>query len=181
MATVAGSKGAHDCCMNKAKSATAGYMACDSRMGGAGMMGAPSCPDHGAMATAGMRDACDACADMMSCAHELSANGVQTQIVPLKNGVMFVFTTDTPARVRAVQTALARRNEHLAALTASGDHAKLCPECKSVRGAIASGKMSRETVNIEGGSFTLVTSTEPAMVAKLRAMASAQNSGRNKI
>ncbi len=128
-----------------------------------------------------MREPCDACADMIACTNELRSSGVQTQVLPLRNGVMFVFTTDTPARVRAVQNALARHNDRLIALASSGDRARLCPECKSVRGALASGKMTRETQNMEGGVFTLVTSSDPAIVAKLRTMATALGNTRNKI
>jgi hypothetical protein len=179
------SNGGRECCAGKAKGATAslGHEACNAKFLGAGMMGAPDCGNHGTAAmTAEMRANCDACADMVTCSNDLSANGVQTQIVPLKNGVMFVFTSDTPAHVRAIQNALARRSDRLNALAVSGDRAHLCPECKNVRGAIASGKMSRETVNIEGGCLTLVTSTDPALISKLRAMASTSpTSGRNKI
>ena len=57
----------------------------------------------------------------------------------------------------------------------SGDRAKLCPECKMVRGAIASGKLTRETVNIEGGCLTLMTSSDPSMVSKLHTMAGLSN------
>ncbi len=184
-ATVASSHGGRGCCAGKAKGATASMAndACTSKFLGAGMIGAPSCGNHGTSAiTAEMRGQCDACAEMVTCSNELSSNGVQTQIVPLKNGVMFVFTSDTPAHVRAVQNALARRSDRLNALAQSGDRARLCPECKNVRGAIASGKLTRETVNIEGGSLTLVTSTDPALITKLRAMASVGPSGsRNKI
>lgn len=185
-AMTASSHGGRECCAGKQKGATAaslGHEACTSKFLGAGMIGAPTCASHGTSAsTADMHGDCDACSDMVACSNELSSNGVQTQIVPLKNGVMFVYSSDTPAHVRAVQNALARRGDKLNALAQSGDRARLCPECKSVRGAIASGKLSRETVNVEGGCLTLVTSTDPALVAKLRAMASpSQSVGRNKI
>jgi hypothetical protein len=110
--------------------------------------------DDDAMRELAMHPDCDACADMVSYSQQLSENGAQTQILPLKNGVMFVYTTDTAARVRAVQAAMSRRTQRLIALASSGDKAKLCPECKTVRGAIASGKLTRETVNIEGGCHT---------------------------
>ncbi len=183
-ATVASNAG-HDCGGSNGKNAGAmAGQACGQGEGfvGAGMLGAPSCAAHGgSMSAAGGHGNCDACSDMMSTASVLSANGVQTQVVPLKNGVMFVYTTDTPAHVRAVQNALARRSDRLNVLAVSGDHARLCPECRNIRGAIASGKLTRETVNIEGGCLTLVTSSDPAMVAKLRSMALAsQANGRNK-
>ena len=48
----------------------------------------------------------------------------------------------------------------------AGDRARLCPECKAMRGAIASGKLTREMVAIDGGCATLMTSNDPAIVAK---------------
>ncbi len=182
---------AHDCSMKASAASAKGGACCAGKDAaatkemcnglGAGMLGAPGCSHHGAATAAEVKGTCDACAEMMTCANDLAANAVQTQVVPLKNGVMFVYTTDTPAHVRAAQNALARRNDRLNALTVSGDHARLCPECRSVRGAIASGKLTRETVNIEGGCLTLVTSSDPAMAAKLRSMAlAAQANGRNK-
>jgi hypothetical protein len=56
-------------------------------------------------------------------------------------------------------------------MTASGDKARLCSDCKAMRGAAASGKLSREIVNIEGGCLTLITSTDPALVARLHSLA----------
>ena len=180
--TSASAAGMDACCAGKLKGATAskGHESCAPGSIGAGMIGAPSCP-HGesSASLAEMNGDCDACADMVTCWTETSASGAQTQAVPLRNGVMFVYTTDTPAHVRAVQNAVARRGDRLVSLAQSGDRAKLCPECRSARGAIASGKLTRETVNIEGGCMTLVTSSDPAMVAKLRAMAAISN-GRNK-
>lgn len=181
-ASMASTAGMPECCANKMKGATAsmGHDACDSQALGAGMIGAPSCSHGNASAsTAEMKGNCDACAEMVTCSNEMSANNGLTQIVPLRNGVMFVYTTDTPAHVRAVQNAVARRGDRLVSLAQSGDRAQLCPECRNARGAIASGKLTRETVNIEGGCMTLVTSTDPALVAKLRAMAAVSN-GRNK-
>ena len=49
-----------------------------------------------------------------------------------------------------------------------------------MRGAIASGKLTREVVNIEGGCLTLMTSSDPAMVAKIHAMADTQGPRRTK-
>ena len=89
---------------------------------------------------------------------------------------MFVYTTDNQTHVRAIQSAIARRTQHLMSLASEGDRARLCPQCKAMRGAMASGKLTRETVNIEGGCLTLMTSSDPSMVARLRGMASAQQS-----
>ncbi len=116
-----------------------------------------------------MRD-CDACADMANCESELKSAGSNFQVVPLKNGVMYVYTADGPRNVRTVQSAIARRTERINAIV-TADNAKLCPDCKQMRGAMASGKLTREVVNIEGGAISLVTSTDPAMVARLYAMA----------
>jgi hypothetical protein len=123
---------------------------------------------------------CDACVDMAACEQAIEAAGGQTQIVPLKNGVMFVYTAEGQNRVHAVQAAMARRTEHLVAMTGAGERATLCPVCKAFRGAVASGKLSRETVNIEGGCLTLMTSNDPSIVAKLHAMAGAQTTARIK-
>ncbi|MBI5710288.1 MAG: hypothetical protein HZC42_08305 [Candidatus Eisenbacteria bacterium] len=148
---------------------------------GAGAAGG-SCSSRGTSAAAGRWDHgdCDACADMARSEDELSNMGASVQTVPLKNGVMFVYTADSPARVRGVQAALARRNERLSAMTTAGDKAKLCPDCKALRGAAASGKLRRETVNIEGGCLNLMTSDDPAVVAKIHAMTGAQTAARVK-
>lgn len=135
------------------------------------------CKGYGMAATAAavaVHQDCDACADMAACERELTALGATSQIVPLKNGVMLVFTTDTPARVRAVQTALARRSERMAHMTTAGVSAHLCNECKAMRGAAASGKLQREVVNIEGGALTLMTSNDPKVVARLHDMSGTQ-------
>jgi hypothetical protein len=116
---------------------------------------------------------CDGCADMAHCEQEIMNAGGHVQIVQLKNGVMYMYTAESSAGVRAVQAAVSHRNEHLAAWTTAGDHVHLCDECKTMRGAAASGKLTREVVNIEGGCLTLVTSIDPAIVVKLHAMAQA--------
>lgn len=113
---------------------------------------------------------CDACADMNNCEGELKSAGATTQVVKLKNGVMYVYTAHDAAQVRAVQAAVAQRNDRIAAINVSGEKAKLCPDCKVMRGAMASGKLSREMVPIEGGCLTLVTSSDPSIVIKLHAM-----------
>ena len=47
---------------------------------------------------------------------------------------------------------------------------KLCDDCKQLRGAIASGKLNREVVNVERGVMTLVTSNDRSVVQRIRAM-----------
>lgn len=131
-----------------------------------------SCSGKGVGATAGMSSGhdCDACADMAMCDTELKSAGAQYQVVPLKNGVMYVYTADGARDVRAVQAAISRRADRVQSLV-SADKAKLCPECRQLRGAMASGKLVREVVNVEGGSISLVTSSDPSVVARLYAMA----------
>lgn len=133
------------------------------------MAAGSSCSSHGSATMAA--HSCDACSDMATCEGELSAAGARAQIVPLKNGVMYVYTADSPDRIRAVQAAVARSNERVRSTLAAGDRAKLCPGCKQVRGAMASGKMHREVVNVETGAMTLVTSNDKSIVNRLHASA----------
>jgi hypothetical protein len=114
---------------------------------------------------------CDACSDMAFCDGEVRSLGATVQLVPLKNGVMYVYTAEGPNKVHAVQASMGRRNDRMQGILAAGDKAHLCSSCKSVRGAIASGKLNRELVNIEGGCLTLMTSNDPAMVAKIYSLA----------
>jgi hypothetical protein len=155
-------------CSNKVNASAAGGYSC----GGKGMTGAMSRSGHGD---------CDACADMTDCDGELKNTGALTQVVRLKNGVMFVYTAQDPSKVHAVQAAVTQRNDRLVAINAAGDKAKLCPECKTMRGAIASGKLSREMVTIEGGCLTIVTSSDRALVGKLHTMVAEHTSARGKI
>ncbi len=113
---------------------------------------------------------CEACSDMFACGEELNAASARVQVVRLKNGVMFVYTAESPGKINAVQSAMARRNSHMAAYAASGDKAKLCGECRTMRNAMAGGKLHREVINIEGGALTLMTSSDPSIVAKIHAM-----------
>ncbi|MBI1797294.1 MAG: hypothetical protein HY076_02530 [Candidatus Eisenbacteria bacterium] len=122
------------------------------------------------MATADLHDDCEACLDMANASERLDAAGAHRQTVRLKNGVMLVYTADSPAHVSAVQAAIASRNEHLAHYVAVGDKVRLCNGCKAIRGAIASGKLNREVVNIQGGVLTLLTSSDPAIVTKIHEM-----------
>ncbi len=123
---------------------------------------------------------CDACGDMAKCEQEISAAGGRAQVIPLKNGVMFLYTADASSGVHAVQAAVARRSERMMAMSATADRAHLCSECKAMRGAAASGKLTREVVNIEGGCLTLMTSNDPAIVARIHAMAGIPMAARTK-
>jgi hypothetical protein len=147
--------------------------ACSDKSTKSASAGKEGCAGHGmttAAGTSGHSD-CDACVDMASCEEALQSAMATTQVVALKNGVMYVYTADTPTRVRAVQAAMTKRNEHMLQFTTAGERAHLCGSCKEMRGAAASGKLTREFVNIEGGCLTLVTSNDPTVVAKLHAMA----------
>jgi hypothetical protein len=139
----------------------------------ASVAGSGSCSGHGmAKAADNYQHAdCDACADMAFCEGEVKSLGATVQIVPLKNGVMYVYTAADPRNVHAVQASMGRRNDRMLSILAAGDKAHLCPSCKAVRGSIASGKMNREMVNIEGGCLTLMTSNDPATLSKIYAMA----------
>lgn len=176
-AVLAASSGSEGCCASKGAKASAasGKSAGTCAMKGATTTAAAAgaCTAHGfgAMAANNLHDDCEACLDMTSCSDALDAAGAHRQAVRLKNGVMYVYTADTQRNVSAVQAAVARRGQHMAQFAAAGDKARLCSECKSMRGAMASGKLTREVVNIEGGSLTLITSTDPAIVAKIHAMA----------
>ena len=136
---------------------------------------APHCRGEGLVkvADASVHADCEGCADMARCAQEIAGAGARVQVVPLKNGVMYVYTAESSSGVRVVQAAVAHRNERLASWTTAGDRVHLCSECKAMRGAAASGKLNREVINIEGGCLTLMTSSDPAIVARLHEMASA--------
>ena len=124
---------------------------------------------------------CDACDDWEICARELESVQASMQLMPLRNGVMRVFAAETPAGVRVVQAALARHYERMTALIAAGESARLCASCRSMRGAAASGKLTREIIKIDGGCITLTTSIDPAIVMKIHAEAGIPTPVRPKI
>jgi len=184
-------------CMHGGKNATASTSGMCSHAKGvsAGMPGCSHdaaamagesglCSGHkaaAAMAHADMDCAhCASCTDMANCEKELEAAGAVIQVVRLKNGVMYVYTADAPGKVRTVQSAIARRGDEWVKLANAGNNAKLCPPCKEMRGAAASGKLSRETVNIEGGCLTLMTSSDPGVVARIYEMAGITSANRAK-
>jgi hypothetical protein len=123
--------------------------------------------------TTAARDGCDACSDLAHCEAELEAAGATMQTVPIKNGVMFVYTAATPGQVNAIQSVMSRRTEHLSRILTSGDKAHLCDDCRSMRGAMVSGRLVREVVNIEGGTLVLVTSEDPQLIKRIRDLADA--------
>uniref|UniRef100_A0A832I1T3 Lipoprotein n=1 Tax=Eiseniibacteriota bacterium TaxID=2212470 RepID=A0A832I1T3_UNCEI len=172
-----------------AVTAAAGHASCgagaSATVGRPGMVDAvaagAACGSHDASSRTTMaKSGCDACADMAFCEGELKGAEASVQVVPLKNGVMYVYTANGPSKVQAVQAAMSRRADRMNAMLASGDKARLCPECKTMRGAMASGKLQREQINIEGGTLTLMTSADAAVISKLHAMAGVKNGARAK-
>ncbi len=167
-AACASSKGASaaaskDCCMSKGASASA-----------AGASG--GCMMNAAHA---MAMDCSACEDWALCETQIDATGARSQVVALKNGVMIVYTAEGAEGVRAVQAAVARRGEGMkASITSRKADAKLCPDCKQMRGALASGKLHREVVNVEKGAMDLLTSNDKAIVQKIHSMTGAQIAAR---
>lgn len=137
------------------------------------MAAGTKCDSHG-NASAMAHGDCSACEDLAMCEEDVRATGARSKVVALKNGAMVVYTADTPENVRAVQTTVSRRNEQmLTAMKASTD-GKLCGDCRSMRGAMASGKLHREVVNVESGCMTLITSTDRAIIQKIHSMTGAQ-------
>ena len=143
---------------------------CNHGQASAMSAGAGQCAS-GASKSAYKNADCDGCADMAFCDHSVKALGATVQVVPLKNGVMYVYTATDANKVHAVQASMVRRNDRMLTMLAAGDKAHLCPSCKSVRGAIASGKLNRELVNIEGGCLTLMTSDDPATLSQIYSLA----------
>jgi len=170
------SAGAGDCCASKgAKSASMSASNGDACAHGAAMAGIVGCGGQALTMAVGKEShaGCDACADMGAFDAELTGASAAVQVVPIKNGVMFVYTASVPGKVTALQSTITRRSEQLQRIVAAGDKAHLCDGCKIMRGAMASGKVTREVVNIEGGALALVTSNDPALVRQIRAMADA--------
>jgi hypothetical protein len=131
------------------------------------LRGAAKAAGHDASSAPG----CDACGSWGDCRRQLESSGASTQIVPLKNGVMYVYTADTPIGMRAVQAAVAQHHERLHTLEAAGDKAHLCANCRAMRGAAASGKLVHEVLNIDGGCIMVTTSSDPAVVSRIYAEA----------
>jgi len=161
-----------DCCAAKAQ-ATVAMADAQSKLDA--VVAGSNCSTHRTALKNGAHGDCEACADWAMCEGELSNTQSTTQVVPLKNGVMYVFTASSPKDVRIVQAVLSGRSEHLQALIDAGDKATLCAQCKAFRGAIASGHLTREVVNVEGGSLMIMTSPDKEMVNQLHLLAGIQS------
>ncbi len=167
-----------DCCaMKSAKGATAAVTANSSNGMSADHCGVAKAAS--ATMTAGMKCSahasavahdCSACEDWVACEQEVRALGAKAQVVSLKNGAMIVYTTESPADVKTLQSVISKRHEKMVGALAGTSGKTLCPECKSLRGAIASGKLHREVVNVERGCMTLMTSNDREVVTKIRGL-----------
>ena len=146
--------------------ATAGYDHCGMKTASTAVVAGLRCTDH----QNGVAHDCAACEDWLQMDKDARAIGARSQVVALKNGAMIVFTADTPAQVKQLQAMVAKRSEHISAAYAGAGDAKLCDDCKQLRGAIASGKLNREVVNVERGVMALVTSNDHAVVQRIRNM-----------
>ena len=153
---------------------------CARRGASAAAAAAKGCPMHGGAATAAMMGcgahsaahaACTVCEDDAACDADVRTLGAHEQVVALRNGAMIVYTIDNPASVHALQAAVARHNGRVVAALEGQGAASLCADCKQMRGAMASGKLTREVVNLERGCQLLLTSSDPAIVLKIHAAA----------
>jgi len=159
---------------NSGKSSACGMHSAAAAFDHCGMKGASAstavaglrCTEH----QNGVAHDCSACDDWMQMDKDARAIGARSQVVPLKNGAMIVFTADTPAQVKQLQAMVAKRNERMTAAYSGATDAKLCDDCKQLRGALASGKLNREVVNVERGVMALITSNDHAVVQRIRAM-----------
>ncbi len=123
---------------------------------------------------------CEACESWSVCLDALGRAGASTQVVPLKNGIMYVYTADSPAGIHVVQAAVAQHQDRLDALSGRASRDRLCPGCRALRAAAARGKLSHEVLNIDGGCIMVTTSTERAVVEKIFAEAGVASTPRVK-
>jgi hypothetical protein len=180
--------GSGDCCGTKAAAAsgscsahgTTAATASACPAGGKSAKASGKCSVSGTAAASGKCEMsgaahgdCTVCADESACDGELRGLNSRSQVVTLKNGAMVVYTTETAENVRALQAALARHNEHIMNALATDSEASLCGGCKSFRGAMASGKFSRELVNVKNGAQVLLTSNDRGIVERIHALTGA--------
>lgn len=124
---------------------------------------------------------CAVCSDGASCSDELRGVNAHTQVVALRNGAMIVYTADNAEGVRMLQSTLRRHNEHVMNALASTSEASLCSGCRVFRGAMASGKFTRELVNVKNGAQILVTSNDKDIVRRIHGLTGAQSAQRAKM
>lgn len=121
---------------------------------------------------------CAVCADQMGCDEDIRSTGAHTQVVALKNGAMIVYTANTPENVRALQATVARHNTTVVSVLNGQRDGKLCASCKPLRGAMQSGKLHRELVNVQRGAQVVITSSDRAMVRRIHDMTGAELAAR---
>ena len=168
-------KGMSECCAHGAKGATAAKTTMAS--GAKCEMNKGVTAVAATAASAGMKclahqksiaHDCDACDDWTDCENDVRSMGAKAQVVGLKNGAMIVYTAERNADVRSLQTMVAKRNDKMMEALSAGGGKKLCDDCKQLRGAMASGKLHREVVNVERGCMTLMTSDDRSVVQRIR-------------
>ncbi len=172
--TAANSKGAMECGVHGAKGAMSSGAKCEYDKKGAMVATAASAGMQCSAHMKAIAHDCDACDDWSDCEKEVRSLNAKAQVVGLKNGAMIVYTAERNGDVRALQTAIAKRNDKLIDALSAGSGKKLCDDCKQLRGAMASGKLHREVVNVDRGCMTLITSDDRAVVQKIRVMTSSQ-------
>ena len=195
---VTASNGKDDCAAHGVSATTAGMSAsgkCD--MKGTSMAKGAHCPMHGSATAAGtdhcanakgasmtaaaagmmcsehmsgLAHDCSACEAWADCDQAVRALGARAQVVALKNGAMIVYTADAKSDIKALQSLVAKRSDKMIAALSAGSDGKLCEECKQLRGAMASGKLHREVVDVERGCMTLITSDDRGVIQKIRTM-----------
>lgn len=178
MQAACGAKGVKTASATKASKSTktAGMDCCATGAKSAKAASADGCSMHTMAGHAGMD--CAVCADEMACDDDVKATGARAQVVPLRNGSMIVYMLDGDENVRGLQAAVARHNSRVVAAL-QGD-AKLCTACKKLRGALASGKLVREVVNVERGCQVLITSSDRSIVEQVHRCTNAQVASRTK-
>lgn len=155
---------------------TAGMDCCATGAKGVKTAGADGCSMHSMAGHGGMD--CVVCEDEMACDDDVKATGARAQVVPLRNGSMIVYMLETDDNVRGLQAAVARHNSRV--VSALQGNAKLCTACKKLRGALASGKLVREVVNVERGCQVLITSSDRSIVEQVHRCTNAQVAARTK-
>ena len=168
-AVTAGNTGkASGCAMHGSTTTMAGFDHCGGAKSAANtaVVAGLRCTEH----QNGVAHDCNACDDWMQIDKDARSIGARSQVVALKNGAMIVYTADSPAQVKQLQAMVAKRSERMTAAYAGASDTKLCDDCKQLRGAIASGKLHREVVNVERGVMALVTSNDRAVVQRIRNM-----------
>ncbi len=153
----------------KAKMASGGCPYAD----GATAAAAGNCTMHSAAA----HGDCAVCTDEAACGEDLTQIGAHEQVVGLRNGTMILYTADNPENVRELQAAVALYNNRVISALRSSK-AKLCTSCKRLRGALASGKLVRQVVNVERGCQLIITSSDRSIVRQVHATTDAQVAAR---